>query len=125
MPRLPKKKSPTLGLKANSEEEKIIITAFKETCLLDDLEYRKEILDLLRVVWLPKHNWPPGNPQVQITKFGVQTEITQQCEYPDCSLTAAYECVPNSPLAKPKVFYCESHFEHAEQNRLLKAHKRL
>ena len=66
-----------------------------------------------------------GNPQTLLPKFGIQTKITQQCEYPGCSLTAAFECVPTSPLAKPKVFYCKEHREHAEQNRLLKKSKKL
>ena len=66
-----------------------------------------------------------GNPQTLLPKFGVQIEIIQQCEYPDCQEIACFECVPNSPLAKPKVFYCKEHREHAERNRLLKKSKQL
>ena len=111
-------------VRAKDEVERQKLKAFKEICVLDGLEYSREIFKLLEP-FFRDHNWPPGNPQIQITKFGVQTEITQQCEYPGCSSIAAFECVPNSPLAKPKVFYCQKHYEHARVNRLLKKSKQL
>jgi len=126
MPRPPNPHAKTkrLVLEGTIEEESVRIRAFKKICVADGLQMKKELLDLLDF-WLKKHNWPPGNPQTLLHSFGVQTKITQQCQYPNCEEIATHECIPNSPYAQKKVFYCQKHHDHAKESRLLKASKRL
>lgn len=126
MPRPPNPhaKSNRIVLKGNQERE-VKIRAFKEICARNGLDMSKIVYEYAVERLLKEHNWPPGNSQTILASFGVQTKITQQCEHPSCSLIAAYQCIPNSPFAKPKVFYCKKHHEHADQNRLLKSSKRL
>ena len=125
MPRQPNPKSDEqIIVRAKNEAERQKIKAFKEVCVLDGLAQKSEILSLLEL-FLRQHNYPPGNPQTSLQSFGVQTKITQECEYPNCREIATYECAPTSPLAKTKVFYCKKHHRHAQDNRLLKSSKRL
>ena len=120
----PHSKTNNIVLKGNQERE-IKIRAFKEICARNGLDMSEILYEYAVERLLIEHNWPPGNSQTVLASFGVQTKITQQCEYPGCKEVACFECVPNSPLAKPKVFYCKEHREHAERNRLLKKSKKL
>jgi len=51
------------------------IRAFKEICYRDGLDASDELFQLIHG-WLKGHNWPPGNPQTQITnnRFGGAAE---------------------------------------------------
>ena len=56
--------------------EETKIKAFKEICARDGYQVSDELSKLIDG-WLIKHNYPPGNPQLPLTKFtsnsGVQT----------------------------------------------------
>lgn len=127
MPRPPNPKSKTshqYSMKIRQEWE-IEFNAMKEICSRNGLALNQEIYERAVRPFLRDHNWPPGNSQTQLPSFGVQTRITQQCEYPRCQEIALYEVVPNSLYAKPKVFYCQKHYEDAKEKRLLRFSKRL
>ena len=121
----PNAKSYRLVIEAKNEDEKETIRGFKKVCVLDRMELKEEILKLIKIYFFPKHNYPPGNPQTTIIKFGVQTEITQKCEHPTCIQTAVYEDTPKSPYAKPKIFYCKAHHEQAKEKGLLRSSRKL
>jgi len=59
--------------------EEAKIKAFKEICARDGYRVSEELSKLIDG-WLIKHNYPPGNPQLPLTKFafdsGVQTPTT-------------------------------------------------
>ena len=127
MPRRPspKSKTPRIVIEAKTEEELMKLRGLREIFSREEPgTMRKELWEAITHL-LAKHNWPPGNPQSMLTSFGVQTKIMQQCQYPNCHEIASYECVPDSPYAQKKVYYCQEHRDHAKENRLLKASKRL
>lgn len=125
MPRPPDPKSKTnrLIIEAGNEDEKIKIQAFKRICMVDGLPYKKEVLKLVEN-WLQIHNWPPGNPQIQMTKFVEKQLVEKRCEHPGCTQIATWVDYPKPP-AKPRVYHCPAHHKHSLENQLLKKSKPL
>ena len=75
MPRPPLSTSKTTRLvliPKPGEEAKI--NAFKEICARDGYQVRDELSKLIDG-WLIKHNYPPGNPQLPLTKFTFSSGI--------------------------------------------------
>ena len=122
MPRKPdpKSKHPQIIIKPRNIEEEKMIRGAKE------IISRNPELTVISILkpFLKKHNWPPGNSQTQITRFGVKKKVTQKCEYPNCSNIAEYEDY-SKPPGNPKVYSCQEHHKHALEKGLLKASKRL
>jgi len=114
----PSAKTPSIFIIATKEEEAIVIRAVKQICAVDGLAIKTETLKLFQQ-WLHEHNWPPGNPQIQITKFVEKQLVELSCEYPGCHNLATWLDYPNPP-GKNKVYYCEAHHKHALENQLLK-----
>jgi len=81
----PKAKIPQLIIRAENEDEKMVINGVKQVCALDGLEYKKELLQLCRV-FLRKHNYPPGNPQRQIMVYADLVKNEQKCGREGCEL---------------------------------------
>jgi hypothetical protein len=104
----PKAKIPQLIIRAENEDERMVINGVKHVCALDGLEYKKELLELCRV-FLHKHNYPPGNPQRQL--FSVKAD--HECY---CGEKAGYEAYS---LEGEKFFLCEAHFNQNRDARLL------
>jgi len=69
MPRPPSPESKTNRLVlAPKPGEEAKVNAFKEICSRDGYRISDELLKLVER-WLREHNWPPGNPQLPLTKF--------------------------------------------------------
>ena len=123
MPRPPNPKSKTsqyvMGIKTEWETE---FRAMKEICARNGLKLNEEIYERAVRSFLRDHDWPPGNSQTVLPSFGVQTKITQQCEYPHCVNAAKFE---DTARHGGKIFFCQQHHEHAVENRLLKKSKQL
>lgn len=124
MPKPPNLESNRIVIQGRIEEENIRIKAFKEICNRNGLTYRKEILDLINV-FLRKHNWPPGNSQVLMTKFVDKRLIEKRkCDHPGCDRDAVYLDFPKPP-GESKVYSCKFHHDKALENQLLKNYKLL
>ena len=75
MPRPPLSTSKTTRLvliPKPGEEAKI--NAFKEICARDGYRVSDELSKLIDG-WLIKHNYPPGNPQLPLTKFTLDSKV--------------------------------------------------
>ena len=109
------KKNTSLIVHGKDETDNELIKFFKEVCLRDGLEMRRELLDLLRHSWATKHNWPKGNPQQQVTEyFESHEESTAVCEV--CKEPAVYKCTTIFPINTVKDL-CQSHTVQFERRR--------
>jgi len=107
----PNAKIPQLIIRAENEDERIVINGVKQVCALDGLEYKKELLEMCRV-FLRKHNYPPGNPQTQLF-LESSVKADRECH---CGEKADYEAWN---LEGQKFFLCEAHFNQNRDARLL------
>lgn len=107
MTRYPNKKNNSLIVHGKDEADNEIIKFFKEVCLRDGLEMRKELINLIRERWAPKHNYPLGNPQHQIIEYKeVHEAIVPVCDL--CGSVAVYRCETVFPINSTKSL-CRSH----------------
>lgn len=126
----PKSKLAQIIIRAKNPDEETKIRAMKEIIfrnpeltITTSKNKKGEGIKLIER-FLAAHNWPPGNSQTLMSSF-TQTRITQKCDFPSCEEYAIYECVPKSKYAKPKVFFCQGHYEEARDKGLLKSVKPL
>jgi len=113
----PKAKIPQLIIRAENEDEKMVINGVKHVCALDGLEYKKELLTMCRV-FLRKHNYPPGNPQTQLLSQS-NVKIEHDCY---CGEKATHEAWS---LENQRFYLCTSHYEQNRDARLLKRSKKI
>jgi len=66
----PKGKSNRLVLAASPEQE-IYVRAFKEIVARNGLTIRDILFEKAVLPFLKEHNWPPGNSQTVLPKFGL------------------------------------------------------
>lgn len=126
MPRRPnpKSKTPRIVIEAKTEDELNKLRGLREVFSREEPgEMRRELWQAIDHV-LAKHNWPPGNPQIQMTKFTQPRLVEKTCEHPSCQNVAQWIDFPKPP-GKPKVYSCETHHTHGLENQLLKKSKRI
>ena len=109
MPRPPKLDSTDqLIFQAKTEQDRIIIKAFKEICWRNGLFYKNEIKRLIHDQFLVKeHRWPPGNSQTVLKSF---TEDSLEM----CSFCHSRAVGSVKHIATDKVYsVCEDHLKGA------------
>jgi len=109
------KASTFLYAEAKDEAEKNAIKYFKEVCLRDGLEMRKELIRLIEHDWTVRHP-RPGNPQKQIIQFDGSKSSLKMCEWEGCKRKAVWRCRSSYPYGKNRN-YCSFHRKHAEYRR--------
>ena len=88
--------------------------AFRSVCAKDGLDMSDELYGLIEG-WLTQHNWPPGNPQLDLGKFMQPPPLRPLCIFHSrgwcppniklCSHRKSFNCLmdvgSNSAAAKP------------------------
>ena len=109
---------------AKEEYEREAVRYFKEVCLRDGLEMRKELLNLISNEWVKKHP-PPGNPQKQLIQYSkTHEESTVMCEVEGCREEAKFRCDTVFPFGRIKSL-CQSHTCMFERRGELRSKKKL
>lgn len=116
MTRKPSLKSQTkiLSFRAKTLEDEKIVDDAKQLCLQDDME-NYEFLKECIMLGFKAHNWPPGNPQLLLSRFNGNGEPVLdmgKCGFANCNYKAVAKAtyLPNNKEYK----ICSIHVRQAK-----------
>jgi hypothetical protein len=96
------------SIKARNESERKIIGDLKQLCLQDQVEISDLVFEGL-ILMFKDHNWPPGNPQLQLSVFQQNTlhPILEKCK---CGRTSTIHTTDLRGIAKVERYFCKTCF---------------